>query len=112
MTMHRALLAVSLGLALAACGGEQQTAETAVDTPSAGEMPQAGDQGVVTGSPEENVLAPDTTTADAGAMGDLGNNPDAATMNTDPALDPMQQPDPALQDTTTDQQQTTPPPTQ
>jgi hypothetical protein len=112
MTMYRALLAVSLGLALAACAGEQQTAETAVEAPAAGEIPQAGDQGIVTGSPEENVIETDAgaTTADAGAMGEVGVDAAGSAAGTvDPALDPAQQTDPVLEGTTTDQQPATPP---
>lgn len=123
MTMYKTLLAASLGLALAACAGEQQTANTAADAPAAGEMPQAGDEGIVTGSPEESLVdsnpdlgtSPDlgTTSADAGAMGDtgeLGTEPAGSAAGTvDPTLDPAQQVDPALQDATTEPEPVTPP---
>jgi hypothetical protein len=107
MTMNKLFLAASLGLLLAACAGEQ--ADTAaLETPTAGEMPQAGDDGVVTGSPEENVIGDDTaTTADASALGETMVDPNA------PAIDPMADPnvttEPVLEgtegDTTTPPQQ-------
>lgn len=115
MTSTRLLLAASLGLALAACSGQQQAEGTAVE-PAAGEMPQAGDTGAVTGSPAPDALDADTagaTTGDAGAMGDTMTDPTAPTP-VDPMQDPTLQTDPALQETTppaTDPA-TTPPPGQ
>lgn len=110
MTINKLFLAASLGLVLAACAGEE--AETtaaespAIEAPSAGEMPQAGDQGVVTGSPEENVLGDDTaTTADASALGETAVDPNAPA--TDPMADPAQTTQPVLEGTETDA--TTPP---
>lgn len=119
MTTNRILAAVALGLALAACGGQQQADGTAAEaTPAAGEMPQADETGTVTGSPEEGVVATDTapvtTSADAGAMGEGGLEPvDPTTGTGDQPQDPLQT-DPALEDTTSDPQQsaTPPPPTQ
>lgn len=109
MTTYKILAAVSLGLALAACGGQQQAEGTAAE-PAAGEMPQAGDTGTVTGSPEYDTLGTDTdagaTTADASTMGEGVMEPvDPATG--DQAQDPNRQTDPALEDATTDQQQPT-----
>lgn len=97
MTINKLFLAASLGLVLAACAGEQ--ADTAaIDAPAAGEMPQAGDQGVVTGSPEENVLGDNAaTTGDASTLGDPMNDPMAPAPVTDPALDPAPVTDPELQ---------------
>jgi hypothetical protein len=110
MTINKLFLAASLGLVLAACAGEQADT-TAAEGTTAGEMPQAGDQGVVTGSPEENVLGDDTaTTADASALGDPMTDPNAPATATDPMGDPAQTTDPALQGTETDT--TTPPPSQ
>lgn len=116
MTINKLFLAASLGLVLAACAGEQADTTTAADAPAAGEMPQAGDQGVVTGSPEENVLgtepATGDTTADAATLGDPMTDPNAP-----PAVDPMQQDptqttDPSLEGTTETDATTPPPPTQ
>jgi hypothetical protein len=120
MTTYRILAAVSLALALAACGGQQQAEGTAAE-PAAGEMPQAGDTGTVTGSPAPDALdtdtagiepAPVSTSADASAMGEGGLEPmDPTTGNGDLPQDPLQQTDPVLDGTTpTDEQQTTPPP--
>lgn len=102
MTINKLFLAASLGLALSACSGEQAdttAAESpALETPSAGEMPQAGDQGVVTGSPEENVLGDNTaTTADASALGGTAMDPNAPA--TDPMANPAQTTDPVLEGT-------------
>lgn len=105
MTMNKLFLAASLGLVLAACAGERADS-TAAQTPAAGEMPQAGDQGVVTGSPEPNVIGDDTaTTADASAMGETMVDPNAPAV--DPMADPAQTTDPVLEGTETDA--TTPP---
>lgn len=119
MSINKLLLAIPLGLALAACGG-QQTDGTAAQQTGAGEMPQAGDTGTVTGSPAQDVVGTDPnygqTTGDASTMGEGGLTPTDPTTGT---VDPMQT-DPALQGTDqmdqTDQldqqQQTPPPPTQ
>lgn len=108
MTINKLFLAASLGLVLAACAGEQAdttAAESpAMEAPAAGEMPQAGDQGVVTGSPEENVLGDTSTTADASALGETAVDPNAPA--TDPMTDPAQT-QPVLEGTETDT--TTPP---
>lgn len=106
MTMNKLFLAASLGLVLAACAGEQ--AETAAletpaaGAPTAGEMPQAGDQGVVTGSPEENVIGTDTgaTTADASAMGDPMTDQNTLDPNAPATIEPAETTDPALEGTT------------
>jgi hypothetical protein len=119
MTIYRILAAASLGLALAACGGQQQQAEGTASEPAAGEMPQAGDTGAVTGSPATDTLGTDTgagtTTADASAYGQGGLDPmDPTTGTGDQPQDPLQQTDPAMENTTSDPQQSTtpPPPTQ
>ena len=118
MTTYKLLAAATLGLALAACGGQQRADETAAQSPAAGEMPQAGDTGTVTGSPETNTMGTDTatpgaTTGDAGTMGTDTMGTDPSTTGTDnPARTPTESTDPALESTTppADQQQTTPPP--
>jgi hypothetical protein len=120
MTTYRILAAVSLALALAACGGQQQAEGTAAE-PAAGEMPQAGDTGTVTGSPAPDALGTDTaaiepppvsTSADASAMGEGGLEPvDPTTGTGDQPQDPLQQTDPALQ-SDPEQSATPPPPTQ
>jgi hypothetical protein len=111
MMTYKILAAASLGLALAACGGQQQAENTAAE-PAAGEMPQAGDTGTVTGSPEYDTLGADTdlgaTTGDASAMGEGGmQSVDPATGTSDQTQDQSLQTDPALEDATTDQQQPT-----
>lgn len=103
MTTIKLLAAMSLALGLAACGGAQQADGTAAQTPAAGEMPQAGDSGAVTGSPETNTfgndtLSPGATTGDAGSMGADPAMP--ATGTTDPYQDPTQRTDPTLEGTT------------
>lgn len=115
MTVTRILAAASLGLALAACSGQQAEGTAAETEPAAGEMPQAGDTGTVTGSADAGVAgtdtAPVTTSADASAMGEGVPPPaDPMTGATEPAQDPMQQTDPALEGTTQDPQDTTTPP--
>lgn len=109
MMTYKILAAASLGLALAACGGQQQAENTAAE-PAAGEMPQAGDTGAVTGSPEYDTLGTDTdlgaTTGDASSMGEGAMEPVDPTSGTgDQTQDPNLQTDPALEDATTDDQQ-------
>jgi hypothetical protein len=123
MSTTRILAAVSLALALSACSGQQQAEGTAAE-PAAGEMPQAGDTGTVTGSPATDTYGADTaatetppvsTSADASAMGEDTLQPvDPTTGTGDQPQDPLQQTDPALEDATSDPQQsaTPPPPTQ
>lgn len=118
MTINKLLLATSLGLVLAACAGEQADTTTA-DAPAAGEMPQTTDQGVVTGSPEANVIGPDPMIGDTTADATLGDpmDPNAPATTVDPMQqdpmqqDPMQTTDPML-DGTTETDTTTPPPSQ
>lgn len=115
MTTNKLFLAASLGLVLAACAGEQAETTAAEEVPAAGEMPQAGDEGVVTGSPEENLVGTETevgdTTADASTMIDPALDPNAPATATDPLADPAMPPatDPALEDPT---QADPPPPSQ
>lgn len=123
MSTYRILTAVSFALALAACSGQQQAEGTAAE-PAAGEMPQAGDTGEVTGSPAPDTYGADTaatepppvsTSADASAMGDTTMPPvDPTTGTGDQPQDPLEQTDPALEDATSDPQEsvTPPPPTQ
>lgn len=85
MTINKLFLAASLGFALAACAGEEAdtaVVEAPVEAPAAGEIPQAGDEGIVTGSPAENVIG-DETTADAMTVDPL-TDPDAPVAPVDP----------------------------
>lgn len=113
MTMNKLFLAASLGFVLAACAGEQ--ADTAaVDATAAGEIPQAGDDGIVSGSPEEgldgNAIGDDAaTTADASELGQPMTDPNAPPAVTDPLVDPAQTTDPVLEETDAN---STPPPSQ
>lgn len=86
MNVNKLLIAASLGLALAACAGEQADT-TAAEVPAAGEIPQAGDEGIVTGSPAENVIGDETTTADASTLADPTLDPAAPPATVDPMLE-------------------------
>src|SRR5690606_17973360 len=70
MTINKALLAIAMGLALAACTNQEQAADSAAEAADAAtEAQQAADNAAMIG---------DMAAADAGSMGDADDAADAA----------------------------------
>lgn len=118
MIRYEFLAAAALGLALTACGGQQQAERAGVDSngpagyagppPGAAPEPGVGDANTVATPP-----APIATSADASRAGEGGETPvDPTSGLGDRSQDSLQQTGPAADGLAPDQRQPVSPPTQ